>query len=409
MRHPLGLYLLFATEAWERFSFYGMRALLVLYLTKHLHYDRAEALHLYAAYTALAYFSPLFGGYLSDRYLGSRRAVLCGGVMMSLGHFTMAFESAIFLALGLLVLGNGFFKPNISALVGGLYTERESLRDEGYTIFYMGINLGAFLAPLVCGTLGERYGWHYGFGAAGVGMLVSLALFARYSNKLLPASASRLSAERTAQAPLTKVEKQRVFVIIVMTLFATLFWMGFEQAGGTMTLFADTQTRLDVGAFTIPTSWFQTLNPLCILLFAPLVARGWGKSAVHPLTRQGVGLLLLGLGFAVMFAAEGASIHGRLVSPLWLVAVYLIHTLGELCVSPVGLTLVSRLAPTKVASLMMAVWFLSSFLANYLGGTLEAVIAYFAIQLSLWEVLMATSFIGGLCLLLASRPLQRLT
>lgn len=512
--HPRGLYVLFGAEMWERFSYYGMRALLVLYLTKHLRYTRGEALDVYAAYTGLVYLSPLLGGFLADRFLGQRKAILIGGSLMALGHFAMAFEPLLSLALGLLILGNGFFKPNISTMVGQLYSPNDPRRDGAYTIFYMGINLGAFFSPLVCGTLGEMYGWHFGFGAAGVGMVFGLLVFAAMQRSLgtlgyppeesghkhrltavdglhvallvlagaalvalavLPAAkiahaapgwtgwlldliyfvvlgivmAAITAVVTTRIRPRAKTEEaleegqagagdrspaeiavpnanrgdrhepdesvsvqlQRVAVILIVVTFTIVFWMGFEQAGGTFTLFADEKTDRVILGKPFPASWYQSVNPLLIFVLAPLFSMLWtalGRTrlALSATAKMGLGLLLLGVGFFVMFNADRLAAKTGLVGPQWLVIVYLFNTLGELCLSPIGLSMVNKLAPVKVASLMMAIWFMSNFVANILAGKLEGLLADSGINL--WKFLMLTSFIPGLILLALTPVLKKM-
>lgn len=455
-RHPPGLYTLFFTEMWERFSYYGMRALLVLYLVNALEVPRTEALGLYAVYTGLVYLTPLLGGYLADRYLGAGRAVLAGGLLMALGHFAMAVPALLHLALGLLVAGNGFFKPNISNLVGSLYGPGDPRRDGGFTLFYMGINLGAFLSPLVCGTLGEKLGWHYGFAAAGVGMVLGLGVFVSGTRRrpalalgaadyrvaagvalataalvalavqLWPwltggwgtaptwvlAGALGLGALRGAgRVALSPPERDRLLAVLVMAFFVVFFWMGFEQAGGTMNLFADRLTDRSLGGWTIPASYFQAANPLFILLLAPAFAALWvrlDRSRWRPsvVVKQAAGLVLLGVGFVVLAVAEERARRFGPVGPLWLLAVYLLHTLGELCLSPIGLSMVTKLAPARWVSLLLGMWFTAIAAANYLAGTLEALLA--ATGWSLYWFLVASSMGAGVLLLLLAPWLGRL-
>ena len=469
--HPGGLYVLFGSEMWERFSYYGMRALLVLYLTKQLNYARKDALALYALYTGLVYVTPLIGGYLADKVLGQRKAIFVGGIVMALGHFAMAFESALFLAISLLILGNGFFKPNISTMVGNLYPPNDARRDGAYTIFYMGINLGAFFSPLACGFLADSYGWHYGFGAAGVGMILGLISFAAFQRLLVGGFPPDTKEERlvvrdwvhvvlvsliccavaygfalalpTLQ-PYTKRliqaigvafaaamayvlvqsgvkngsaegdDWQRVAVILIVGVFSIVFWMGFEQAGGTLNLFADEKTdRTFYGMLTkpFPASYFQSINPFLIFALAPVFSIFWSwldstRFRLPSSAKMGFGLIFLGVGFAIMNQAAKLS-GSAMVGPEWLAAVYLFNTLGEICLSPIGLSLVNKLAPAKVSSLMMAVWFLCTAIANYLAGTLEEELA--GSKLNLWLFLVATSVIPGLILLAITKPLQKMS
>ncbi|TAK19230.1 MAG: peptide MFS transporter [Myxococcaceae bacterium] len=397
--HPKGLYLLFATEMWERMSYYGMRALLVLYMTgaaDHggFHWSRATALKIYGTYTALVYLTPLAGGYIADRYLGQRRAVVLGGFLMMIGHFLMAVpgEVAFFAALTFLIVGNGFFKPNISTMVGGLYPPGDARRDGAFTIFYMGINLGAFLSPLVCGTLGEKLGWHWGFGSAGVGMGLGLLTFLALNKRLLgdvglvpaPRGAQKLGPPgegdyrapgevQTETAKLTPVERDRLGVIFALAFFNIFFWAAFEQAGGLMTLYTDTKVDRHLFGMVVPTTWFQSINPMFIVLLGPLFSMLWvrlAKARREPSTpaKLGIGLLLLSFGFVLMLGASRQTADGGQAAMFWVVGAYFFHTVGELCLSPVGLSAVSKLAPARFASLMMGVWLLSSFVANYLAG-----------------------------------------
>ena len=476
--HPAGLSTLFFTEMWERFSYYGMRALLVLYLVNALHLPRAEALSIYATYTALVYLTPMLGGYIADRYLGMQGAVLTGGLLMALGHFAMAVPSLLYVALGLLVAGNGFFKPNISTMVGRLYPHNDPRRDGGFTIFYMGINLGAFLSPLVCGTLGEKLGWHYGFAAAGVGMLFGLFIFVagqkRVDNKVnmptwrnsviagtvtsilvillvtlwpnlkpwwqsitvslrillvitilflftaLPRllarwglssypMLARLMTRQDDAVALSRQDWQGMAAIFIIALFVIFFWMGFEQGGGTMNLFADKLTDRTIFGWEMPASYFQSVNPLLILLLAPLFAVLWlrldkASSGLSMVSKQALGMIILGLGFVVLaIAQQQADLHGQ-VGPGWLFLVYFLFTVGELCLSPIGLSMVTKLAPTQLAALMMGIWFTAMAVASYMAGMLEQWIAHSGIPLY-W--LLVGSSIGAGILLFALNPLLK--
>ncbi|HZW35083.1 MAG TPA: peptide MFS transporter [Isosphaeraceae bacterium] len=487
--HPPGLYVLFATEMWERFSYYGMRALLVLYLTKAIGLDRPDALGIYAIYTGLVYLTPLIGGRLADRYLGQRKAVFIGGILMALGQFALTQRELLNLGLGLLIVGNGFFKPNISTMVGTLYPQGDPRRDGAYTIFYMGINLGAFLAPLVCGPLGERIGWGYGFAAAGVGMTLGLLTFI-FTQRLLQGSGmppgrevapdARLAPRDwidivaiaggivalvvvalqfwpylqpiwspgwltsaaaavaykgailigilaaflyateppksdvpagSAGEPFTAVDWQRIGVIVIISLFSVLFWMGFEQSGGTLNLFADGKTDRTIFGYDVPASVFQAVNPVFIILLAPPFAALWTYLARHrfPLpsvAKQGLGLSLLGVAFAVMYFADQESKSGP-VSPLWLIGVYFIFTVAELFISPIGLSLVNKLAHPRVASLMMAFWFLCTAAANYLAGIMEHTIEPY--HWNLWAFLGVMALVPGVLMLVLTPVLVRMS
>ncbi|HWM90197.1 MAG TPA: peptide MFS transporter [Thermoanaerobaculia bacterium] len=453
--HPAGLSTLFFTEMWERFSYYGMRAILLLFMTTSvaqggLGWDAATAGPLYGLYTALVYLTALPGGWIADRLVGQRRAVLIGGIIIALGHLSLTFHSmaAFYLGLFLIVVGTGLLKPNISTMVGSLYTQNDQRRDSGFSIFYMGINLGAFLAPLVCGYLAQSESfkgtlrsmgfqpedsWHWGFGAAAVGMGLGLVQYvlggrrlgraglvseqerdpAAYRKDLrsfwiaVGAAALVLAALAGLQAagmihlttegivdfvgwvlilfPVayflflltrpgwTPVERRRLGAIVLFFVFATLFWAAFEQAGSTLTLFAERNTRTSLLGFDFPSSWFQSVNSLFIIfLLGPLFAWLWvrlGSREPSSPAKFAWGLFFATVGFAIMIAAARASgPEGSQVSPLWLLTVYFVHTVGELCLSPVGLSTMTKLSPERVVGQMMGVWFLASACGNFLSG-----------------------------------------
>ena len=472
LAHPRGLYVLFGAEMWERFSYYGMRALLVLYLIGHLQYAEKDAKAMYATYTGLVYLTPIIGGFLADRFLGQRKAIFIGGIVMAMGHFAMAFESMLYLALSLLIIGNGFFKPNISTMVGNLYPQGDARRDSAYTVFYIGINLGAFISPLACGYLGEnpRFGWHYGFGLAGVGMVLGLISFLAFQKDLVGgfppnSQQDRLTVGDGVQVALvslvclaaaygfglswTTVQPhirtaigaiiiaylvgmayvffrmarggqseegimwQRLAVILVVGLFSIVFWMGFEQAGSTLNIFAKDQTDRSLGgrlAEEFPASWFQSINSLFILALAPVFSVLWvaidrTRFRLSSPAKMAVGLIFVGIAFCVMQGASGASRDGK-VSPTWLVGYYFLVTIGEICLSPIGLSLVNKLAPAHLASLMMALWFTCTAIANYLAGTLDTELDRFHVPL--FPFLIAVSVLAGLVLLILSIPLKRM-
>jgi POT family proton-dependent oligopeptide transporter len=417
---PRGLWLLFLVEMWERFSYYGMRALLVLYLVNELRWTDAQASSLYGYYTGLVYLTPIIGGWLADRFIGTRRSLVIGGAIIALGHFSLAVPgmAAFYTGLVLIIIGTGFFKPNVSTMVGQLYGENDPRRDSGFTIFYMGINLGAFLAPLVCGYLGETIGWHYGFGAAGVGMVLGLLLFLWGRDRYLPgiglSPQEKVKTEvEEANHPLTREEWHRIFVIVIVAFFVIFFWSAFEQAGASMNLFADRHTERTLMGFEFPASWFQSVNPFGILIFAPIFAGIWtwlsrrGKEPATPV-KMAIGLLLLSAGFGVMVVGAGLADQGQQVSPMWLILAYLLHTLGELCLSPVGLSLVTKLAPLKLASLLMGVWFLANFAANIVAGQLSAMMSDFASLQSFFTVFVVSSASAGVILLVISPILKKM-
>jgi POT family proton-dependent oligopeptide transporter len=402
--HPRGLSVLFATEMWERFSYYGMRALLVLYMVKYvLAPDMAgqviglaalkralEALlgpldvqplasNIYGLYTGLVYLTPVFGGIVADRVLGHRRTVIIGALLMALGHFMMAFEPLLLFALLVLILGNGAFKPNTSSQVGELYPPGDPRRDRAYSIFYVGINIGAFLAPLVCGTLGERVGWHYGFGAAGVGMLIGLATYLAGSSHLppdpLPIREVRLAADRK---PLDREEWRAIIALLVLFIPTSLFWAAYEQQGNTIALWADDYTDRTINLLfwtaEIPTTWFQAFNPFMIFAFTPLVVALWARQAARgrePSTVIKMALGCAGCGAAYLIMAGAAFFAGAgKASWLWLFAFSVVVTTAELYLSPIGLSLVSKVAPVRYLSMMMGVWLATSFIGNIVAGYL---------------------------------------
>lgn len=383
--HPRGLATLFFTELWERFSYYGMRALLVLYMvatpeTGGLGYSVEQSAKIYGIYTALVYLTAMPGGWIADRFLGQYKSVLIGGVIIALGHFSMAFTTPtmFFAGMGLIVLGTGLLKPNISAMVGSLYAPGDQRRDGGFSIFYMGINLGAFFAPLVCGALGQTMGWHYGFAAAGVGMILGLAQYMVGKGHLKGAIESlekRAKEEKRksveAKATFTKDEWKRLGALFVLFMFASLFWAGFEQAGSSLNIFADRHTANTVFGWDFPSSWMQSLNPMFILLLAPVFAILWVRMGKHEPSggaKFATALLLVGLGFLLLVPAAMMVSETTKVSPLWLVGLYFLHTLGELMLSPVGLSLCTKLSPARVTGVVMGFWFTSSSLGNYIGG-----------------------------------------
>ncbi|MEP7132045.1 MAG: peptide MFS transporter [Acidobacteriota bacterium] len=376
--HPRALSVLFLTETWERFSYYGMRALLILYMvapaaTGGLGFSTARAAAIYGWYTMAVYAAAIPGGFIADRWLGHSRAVLAGGIAIACGHFSMALHglSFFFAGLAFIVVGTGLLKPNVSTLVGTLYGPGDPRRDSGFSIFYMGINIGAMLAPLVCGYLGQRIDWHLGFGSAGIAMCLGVAVFLA-GRRWLPASIDAKRSAAAPAAPLTSAERRRLSVIGLLFVFAVLFWGAFEQAGSSLTLFADRFTRLSVFGFSFPSSWFQVEQPLFVLVFAPVFAWMWiklGRRQPSSPAKFAIGLFFVGVGFLIIVpAAAAAQSRGIRVSPMWLTALYLVHTFGELCLSPVGLSLVTKLAPGRLVGLMMGVWFLATSFGNKLAG-----------------------------------------
>ena len=426
--HPRGLYVLFFAEMWERLSYYGMRALLTLYMTKVFLWDDNKAYAVYGAYTALVYATPVIGGMLADKLLGYRKAVILGGVLMSLGHFAMAFENhqIFYLALALIIVGNGFFKPNISTIVGALYPDGDKRRDAGFTIFYMGINLGAF-SQIFAGILGEKVGWHWGFGFAGVGMVIGLIVFLLGQSKL-EGHAEPPDAEALKQKVVPGINKEwavylgsavgvciawylvqsygvvgmilngvgmiagiglvsyamfkcnpeersKMFAALIMIVFSVVFWAFFEQAGSSMNLFTDRNVDRHLFGWEIPTTAFQSVNPLFIIIFAPIFSLMWinlaerDKEPNTPM-KFGLGITQLGLGFAALWYGATTANDQGMVNMSWLVLGYLLHTTGELCLSPIGLSMVTKLSPKRIGALMMGTWFLATAFAQFVASQL---------------------------------------
>ena len=419
--HPRGLFVLFFTEMWERFSYYGMRTLLVLYMVDHLFLRPDVGRHvlgftavkgvlesifgpleaqplssqIYGLYTGLVYLTPLFGGILADRWLGRRKSVVLGAVLMAIGHFLMAVEWLFFPALLFLVMGNGAFKPNISTQVGDLYPPGDPRRDRAFTIFYMGINLGSFFSPLVCGTLGQKVGWHYGFGAAGVGMVLGLLLYLWGQRYLAPEQiAERRAARKAEKEPLTAGEWRRVIALVVLCALNIVFWGVYEQQGNTMQLWADRNTSWSIFGWEMPSTWYQAFNPLIIFAFAPLLNMFWTwqngrRREPGSVMKMAIGCFLLGASFLIMIAGTRGMGPEDQRSVLWLLGTTFVLTIGELYLSPIGLSLVTKVSPARIVSMMMGVWFLSSFFGNYMSGFLG----------TFYERMSRETFFGMLCLL----------
>lgn len=434
--HPRGLAYLFTTEMWERFSYYGMRALLVLYMVKHLlHPENAQQVigyatlksvleflfgplgvqplssHIYGLYSAFVYLTPVFGGILADRVLGQRRTVILGAALMAIGHFMMAFEPLFLFALFVLILGNGAFKPNISTQVGGLYAPGDPRRDRAFSIFYVGINLGAFLAPLVCGTLGEKFGWHYGFAAAGVGMVIGLVIYLA-GQGALPADELTLR-KGEPKRPLDNDEWRAVMALCVLFLPVTLFWATYEQQGNTIALWADARTDRSIDLLfwrgEIPTTWFQAFNPFMIFAFTPFVIALWAwqaKRGREPSTVFKMALGCFGVALAnliLVFAAWQAG-DGK-ANWLWLFAFFFVLTIGELYLSPIGLSLVTKIAPARIVSMMMGLWLATSFVGNFLAGYLGSF--WSSMDKTLFFLMLALiAMIAGLAIWAFERPLR---
>ncbi len=489
--HPRGLGLLFFCELWERFSYYGMRAILVIYLMNGRGWSGVDATRLYGAYTGMVWLTPLIGGYLADRVLGTRRSLAIGGLTIAAGHFLLAIESMpmFYCGLVLIVIGTGFFKPNVSTMVGQMYEAGDARRDVGFTIFYTGINIGSFVAPLVCGALAEspRFGWHFGFAAAGVGMTLGVITFLWGRDRYLPgiglapahlrdteveAEIGELGTQSNGRNATIGaiggvivavmvgtpswsavgmptwifslsgimtlafgliigaafavailgtqgVERQRVYALTTVCFFAVFFWLVFEQAGSSLTIFADKDTDRTIGAglfgmTLIPTSWFQSIQPLCIILLSPIAAVFWSmlqKRRLEPSTSMKMvwGLFFGGLGFFLLIFAGRAVDAGAKVGPWFLVGAYFCHSVGELFLSPVGLSYVTKVAPPQFVSLLMGAWFLSIGAASFLGGFLAGLIETIPSRANFFTIPTATAWGAGLVMLLCVPQLRKLT
>ncbi len=438
--HPKGLYFLFFTEMWERYSYYGMRAIFILFMTKVLMMHDADASQIYGSYTGLVYLTPLLGGYLCDKFLGNRKSIIYGGALMALGQFFMFLSASagegssgltlMWAGLTTLIIGNGFFKPNISTMVGQLYPAGDRRIDSAFTIFYMGINLGAFFSPLVCGSLAEKIDYKWGFLAACIGMVISLISFVMFQKKYLISEEGKeiglqvkaldlksilsivgsivlifvmLNFKQMTHSDadiisyviygamvlmpiiilsdksLTAIERKRIIVIFILAFFVIFFWGAFEQAGASLTLFADKQTNRTIFGWEMPASYFQSINPLAVITLAPAFTILWGylyKRRLEPSSprKMAFGLALVAVGYILIaLAVKGIGAEDK-VSMWWLIALYIIHSMGELCLSPIGLSMVSKLAPLRLSSLMMGTWFLANAAANKFAGTLSALI-----------------------------------
>jgi POT family proton-dependent oligopeptide transporter len=433
--HPSGLSTLFFTEMWERFSYYGMRAFLILYMVTPvadggLGFSDPDAASIYGTYTGSVWGAAILGGIVADRFLGQYRSVLIGGIIIALGHFTLAFKALPFFysGLALIVVGTGLLKPNVSTVVGSLYAPGDTRRDAGFSIFYMGINLGAFLGPLIAGYLAQRVDWHVGFASAGIGMAFGVTQYILGRKRLQPAVERLASQPRATVAhdttgrPVSEAEGgllgfstaewKRIGAIVILFAVATLFWGAYEQAGSTLTLFADRYTRLEIMGFSFPSSWFQTVQPICVILLAPVFAWLWirlGTREPSVPAKFTLALLFMAASFAVLMPAGAMAQAGTgvRVSPMWLVGAYAISELGELCLSPVGLSAVTKLAPVRILGLMMGVWFLSNSFGNKLAGWAAGFISTIPLE-SLFGVVTGVLAAAALVMFALIRPIRRL-
>lgn len=445
--HPRGLFVLFFTEMWERFSYYGMRALLVLYMTQYLFIEvdkgmdvlgfnalksMLESFHgtlthqalssaIYGLYTGLVYLTPVFGGMIADQYLGRRRSVYWGGFLMAIGHLLMASERMFLPALLFLIIGNGFFKPNISTQVGELYAQDDKRRDRAYTIFYMGVNLGAFLSPFVCGTLGQKVGWHYGFGAAGIGMLIGLVVY-HFGRKHLPVDEKTRGPaihsndgqilQKEIKAKLTAEDYKRIGALTLICALTVMFWGVYEQQGNTLQLWADQNVNWNLFGWTMPSTWFQSFNPLIIIALAPLLDSYWGRLSKKNKEASSVGKMAIG-SFWMAFA------YVAMVGILWMLGdgkahwlllflVVAFFTVGELYLSPIGLSLTTKVSPPAVVSMMMGVWLLSSFFGNSMAGLIGMYYEKLGDENFFW-LCAGLAGASGVLFLIALPMLKRLT
>jgi POT family proton-dependent oligopeptide transporter len=477
--HPRGLSTLFFTEMWERFSYYGMRALLLLFMTAPvasggLGFDAAQGGAIYALYTSMVYMMTLPGGWIADRFIGQRRAVLYGGILIASGHFSMAVPTlaTFYLGLFLIVIGTGLLKGNVSVIVGALYSPEDKRRDAGFSIFYMGINMGAFFSPLVCGYLGQRVNWHLGFASAGVGMVFGLIQYvagSRYLGEVCSKPAPAGSPEEAAtlrrraltiggvlvaavllfgvatlsgalpvtatqvadaagyfllfltvgffgwlfsSSGWTREERHRLYAIGALFLAAGIFWSVFEQAGSTLNLFADRNTRTELLGMPFPSSWFQSQNSLFLWMLAPVFAWLWirlGSANREPSSpaKFAIGLVFVGLGFAILIPPAQLAQQGVQVSPMWLTMTYVLHTVGELCLSPVGLSAMTKLAPARIAGLVMGIWFLATSVGNYIGGRVSGFYESFPLP-SLFMAVTVFGIDAGLVMFALTPPIKRL-
>jgi proton-dependent oligopeptide transporter, POT family len=414
------------TEMWERFSYYGMRAFLILYMTAPvaaggLGFAVVDAASIYGTYTGSVWGAAILGGLAADRFLGAYRSVLIGGIVIALGHFALAFKDISFFYLGLvlIVVGTGLLKPNVSTMVGALYREGDARRDAGFSIFYMGINLGALLGPLVAGYLAQRVDWHYGFAAAGVGMALGLTQYV-LGRRHLASAITRIDARPTPEAAAaaaavpgaSAAEWKRILAVVIFFLFASLFWGAYEQAGSTLNLFADRYTRLELFGIGFPSSWFQAVPAIFVILLAPLFAWLWvrlGPREPSSPAKFAFGLLFAGLAFMLLIPAGALAQSGEgvRVSPLWLIGVYFVLELGELCLSPVGLSLVTKISPVRIVGLMMGVWFLANAAGNKLAGWAAGFFGTMPLS-ELFGTVAAVTLVAAAVLFAIVKPMRKL-
>jgi POT family proton-dependent oligopeptide transporter len=428
--HPRGLSTLFFTEMWERFSYYGMRAFLILYMTASvanggLGFDRAQAGSIYGTYTGSVWLTPIIGGIIADRWLGAYRSVLIGGIVIALGHFTLAFKALPFFyaGLALIVIGTGLLKPNATTMLGMLYDEQDARRDAGFSLFYMGINIGAFAGPLIAGGLAQEVDWHLGFACAGIGMTLGLIQYVLGRDRLRPAA--ERAAVRGRPAPVQAVaapsgehrvlwftarEWGRVAAVFVFFVFAAIFWAAYEQAASTLNLFADESVNRQAFGREIPTSWFVAIQAFFVILLAGAFAWLWiqlGPRQPSTPTKFALGLLFAGLSFVLLLPAGAMAMRGELVSGWWLVAAYFLQVVGELCLSPVGNSVVTKLAPARIVGMMMGVWFLAIAAGNKLAGWVAGLSATVPVT-TIFRSIALVTIAAAVLLFLLTKPVRKL-
>lgn len=406
--HPPGLTVLFLTQTWAEFSYFGLQAMLVLYMTQHLNMPQAQSSIIFGIYTGCAFFSPFIGGIIADRWLSKTTSVVIGGVLMMLGHFAMAFEPLLFPALALVAVGNGLFLPPLAVQISALYMEGDARRDQAFSAYYMGINLGAFSAILLCPLLAQLYGWHWGFAAAGFGMALGLVIYLS-SRRYLPPETKRSEAAKQERKPLSKDDWKALATLVGVILVVILFRIAYEQSGNTVLLWVNDRTERTLGGWDIPAAWFYSINPLLIILLTPFLMAYWKRrkeSGHEPnlFRRMALGCAIGGLACLVMIAAayQYAAVGGK-VSSLWVISYYVLLTIGELMVLPVGLALFGKLSPVQVAAMMMGAWYIAKFIGSLSAGFIG----------TLWEVIpteyffaigAASTFLAALILYWMGRP-----
>ena len=410
--HPPGLTILFLTEMWEKFSYFGMRALLVYYMTKELAMPQAQASWVYGTYTAFAYLTPIVGGLIADRILGRRTAVLLGGSIMAVGHFMMAFESLFYPALATIVLGNGLFLPSLPSQVQTLYAADDPRRITAFNVYYVGINLGGILAPLICGTLGELYGWHWGFGAAGIGMCIGLAIYIGGSHHL-PESVRKVQGRDVSATVHSNSFGQRLGLLLGVIAMVVVFRGAYEQIGNTVALWTDSDVDRAVGTRTIPSTWFQALNPLLVFVLTPLLLLIWRKrmrpgDQLAPARRMAIGAFIVAASFVMLAViAQASEAAGVPAHWTWLVLFLVVYTTGELFILPTGLALFGNLAPGAVAATSIALWFSASFAGNLLAGALGSWWSRME-HMTFFLLMAAVAALAATMLLLVDRPVRAL-